>query len=79
MTDLQDRLHNIIAPVIEFDREIEIVEGKGSWVTSADGRKYLDFACGIAVTNMGHRPDTVVAAAQAQLNQLWNAGGTFLY
>ncbi len=79
MTDLQDRLHNIIAPVIEFDREIEIVEGKGSWVTSADGRKYLDFACGIAVTNMGHRPDTVVAAAQAQLNKLWHAGGTFLY
>ena len=79
MTDLQDRLHNIIAPVIEFDREIEIIEGKGSWVTSADGRKYLDFACGIAVTNMGHRPDTVVAAAQAQLNKLWHAGGTFLY
>ena len=79
MTELQDRLHNIIAPVIEFDREVEIVEGKGSWVTSADGRKYLDFACGIAVTNMGHRPDTVVAAAQAQLNKLWHAGGAFLY
>jgi 4-aminobutyrate aminotransferase len=79
MTELQDRLHNIIAPVIEFDREVEIVEGKGSWVTGADGRKYLDFACGIAVTNMGHRPDTVVAAAQAQLNKLWHAGGTFLY
>ena len=79
MTDLQNRYHEIIAPVIEFDYEIEIVEGKGSWVTAADGRKYLDFACGIATTNMGHRPDSVVQAAQAQLNKLWHAGGSFLY
>ena len=79
MTNLQERLHNIIAPVISFDNEVEITEGKGSWVTAADGRQYLDFACGIATTNLGHRPDAVVAAAQAQLNKLWHAGGAFLY
>jgi 4-aminobutyrate aminotransferase len=79
MTDLQKRFHDIIAPVISFDNEIEITEGKGSWVTAADGRQYLDFACGIATTNLGHRPDGVVAAAQAQLNKLWHAGGAFLY
>ncbi len=79
MTDLQNRFKEIIAPVIQFDYQIEIVEGKGSWVTAADGRQYLDFACGIATTNMGHRPDSVVAAAQDQLNKLWHAGGSFLY
>ncbi len=79
MTDLQRRLHDIIAPVISFDNEIEIVEGKGSWVTAADGRRYLDFACGIAVTNLGHRPDRVAAAAADQLDKLWHAGGAFLY
>jgi 4-aminobutyrate aminotransferase len=79
MTDLQARLHDIIAPVISFDNEVEITEGKGSWVTSADGKQYLDFACGIAVTNLGHRPDRVLAAADAQLNKLWHAGGAFLY
>jgi len=79
MTDLQKRFRDIIAPVIEFDYETEIIDGKGSWVTAADGRQYLDFACGIAVTNMGHRPDAVVAAAQAQLNRLWHAGGAYLY
>ena len=76
---LQQRFHDIIAPVIAFDNEIEITEGKGSWVTAADGKQYLDFACGIATTNLGHRPDAVVAAAQAQLNKLWHAGGAFLY
>ncbi|MDA2979495.1 MAG: aminotransferase class III-fold pyridoxal phosphate-dependent enzyme [Actinomycetota bacterium] len=79
MKDLQARFHDIIAPVIAFDSEIEIIDGKGSWVTDRDGKQYLDFACGIAVTNLGHRPDAVVAAAQAQLNKLWHAGGAFIY
>lgn len=79
MTDLQRRFHDIYAPVIGFDNETEIIEGKGSWVTGADGKQYLDFAAGIATTNLGHRPDNVVAAAEAQLNKLWHAGGAFLY
>ncbi len=79
MTDLQTRFQDIFAPVIGYDTTIEIAEGKGSWVTDVDGKQYLDFACGIAVTNLGHRPDDVVAAAQAQLNKLWHAGGAFLY
>jgi 4-aminobutyrate aminotransferase len=79
MTDLQNRLHEIIAPVIASDSDFEMVEGKGSWLTASDGRRYLDFACGIATTNLGHRPDTVLAAAEAQLNKVWHAGGSFLY
>jgi 4-aminobutyrate aminotransferase len=79
LTDLTTRFRKIIAPVIAYDNEIEIIEGKGSWVTDANGKQYLDFACGIATTNLGHRPDDVVAAAQAQLNKLWHAGGAFMY
>lgn len=79
MTDLQNRFNDIIAPVIAYDNDIEITEAKGSWLTAADGRQFLDFACGIATTNLGHRPDDVVAAAQNQLNRVWHAGGSFLY
>ncbi len=79
MTDLSTRLHNTIAPVIVFDSEIEIVDGQGSWVTAADGKRYLDFTCGIAVTNLGHRPPTLEAAAQDQLSRLWHTGSSYLY
>ncbi len=79
MTDLSTRYHETIAPVIAFDNEIEIVEGQGTWVTDVDGKRYLDFTCGIAVTNLGHRPPSVEAAAQAQLSKLWHAGGAYLY
>ncbi|MEN8041623.1 MAG: aminotransferase class III-fold pyridoxal phosphate-dependent enzyme, partial [Actinomycetota bacterium] len=79
MTDLQNRFTNSYAAAFEYDYPIEIIEGKGSWVTAADGRQFLDFACGIATTNMGHRPEPVLAAAQAQLNKLWHTGFSFMY
>jgi len=79
VTDLSARLSNIMAPVITPDSQIEIIEGDGSWVTDTNGKRYLDFACGIAVTNLGHRPPAVQAAAQDQLSRLWHAGQSFLY
>lgn len=79
MTDISTRYHDIIAPVIAYDSEVEIVKGSGSWVTDADGNRYLDFASGIAVLNLGHVHPAVFTAAQAQLERLWHAGGTFLY
>jgi len=77
--DLSDRYHDTIAPVISFENEFEVVDGQGTWVTDLDGNRYLDFACGIAVNNLGHRPPTVEAAAKEQLSKLWHAGGAFLY
>ena len=64
MTDISNRYHEIIAPVIAYDTEIDIVEGSGSWVTDADGQRYLDFACGIAVLNLGHVHPEVPPACQ---------------
>jgi 4-aminobutyrate aminotransferase/(S)-3-amino-2-methylpropionate transaminase len=40
-----------------------------SEVWDVDGRRYIDFAAGIAVLNVGHCHPRVVAAAQSQLSQ----------
>jgi len=45
---------------------IALVRGKGCWLWDADGKKYLDFVAGLAVCNLGHCPDSVVAAIQKQ-------------
>jgi 4-aminobutyrate aminotransferase len=50
--------------------DIVAVEGQGSWLTDVDGRRWLDFACGIAVTNVGHSHPRVVDAATDQLRRL---------
>ena len=33
--------------------EVIIAKGEGSYVTLHDGRRLLDFTCGIGVTNLG--------------------------
>ncbi len=39
----------------------------GAEIWDVDGRRYIDFAGGIAVLNVGHRHPRVIAAVQAQL------------
>jgi hypothetical protein len=34
--------------------DLEVASGEGSWVTTTDGDRYLDFSGGIAVTSTGH-------------------------
>ncbi|KAJ6451695.1 acetylornithine aminotransferase [Mycena vitilis] len=46
-----------------------MVDGKGSYVEFNDGRKMLDFTCGIGVTSMGHcHPKISKAAADQCMN-----------
>ena len=42
------------------------VKGENAEIWDADGKRYLDFAAGIAVCNTGHRHPKVMAAAAAQ-------------
>ena len=44
--------------------------GEGSWLVDVEGRRYLDFGSGIAVTNVGHCHPRVVAAIEAQARTL---------
>jgi 4-aminobutyrate aminotransferase len=46
------------------------LRGKGLYVEDVDGNVYLDFLSGIAVTNLGHCPPTVVKAVQDQVAKL---------
>jgi 4-aminobutyrate aminotransferase len=45
---------------------IEAERAEGSYIYGIDGRKYLDFTCGIGVTNTGHCHPKVVEAIRAQ-------------
>ena len=47
-----------------------IESGEGTWVTDVDGKRYLDFVAGIAVTSIGHRNPVLVKAVQEQVDKL---------
>ena len=56
---------------------VTFVEGDGVWLVDDVGRRYLDFAAGIAVVALGHRHPAPLAAAHAQLDRLWHASNLF--
>jgi predicted acetylornithine/succinylornithine family transaminase len=57
--------------------DVTLVDGDGCWVTDAGGRRYLDFAGGIAVVALGHCHPAPLAAAQAQLERLWHVSNLY--
>lgn len=56
---------------------ITLVRGEGSRLWDDQGKEYLDFASGIAVTNLGHVPPKVKERVAAQLDQLWHVSNLF--
>ncbi|MFE8102546.1 aspartate aminotransferase family protein [Brenneria goodwinii] len=53
------------------------VKGKGSRVWDQQGREYIDFSGGIAVTALGHCHPALVAALKQQGEQLWHTSNIF--
>ncbi|MEI6713141.1 MAG: aspartate aminotransferase family protein [Verrucomicrobiota bacterium] len=58
--------------------DIQLARGQGSWVWSEDGKRYLDFGAGIAVTSLGHCHPRVVAKMQEQLGRLVHTSNLYL-
>ena len=67
------------APVLPSYARFDVTfqRGDGVWLYAEDGRKYLDFAAGIAVISLGHCHPQVVAAARAQLETLWHTSNLY--
>jgi acetylornithine/N-succinyldiaminopimelate aminotransferase len=58
-------------------QDLAFERGEGSYLYTADGRRYLDFGSGIAVTALGHAHPHLVQAIQAQAAKLWHTSNLF--
>jgi 4-aminobutyrate aminotransferase len=68
-----------LSPVWSRITDILVDHGEGSCLYDTAGRRYLDFTCGIAVTNTGHCHPKVVAAIQAQAARLIHGQINIIY
>jgi len=57
--------------------EVIMVEGKGSWITDNNGKRYLDFLQGWAVNCLGHSNPGIVSALNTQAKKLINSSPAF--
>ena len=59
-------------------RKIAFKKGKGSFLFSTKGEKYLDFLSGIAVNTLGHSNSILNKALVKQSRKLWHVSNSFL-
>ena len=57
--------------------DVIMVEGKGSWLTDNNGKRYLDFLQGWAVNCLGHGNPGMIAALNSQAKKLINPSPAF--
>jgi len=74
---LPDR--SVVPPVWSRITNLVVDHGEGSWLTTVDGERYLDYSAGIGVVNTGHAHPRVVAAIQAQAAKLLHGQQNIVY
>jgi 4-aminobutyrate aminotransferase len=68
-----------VPPVWARYTDLVVERGSGSWVETIDGERYLDYTCGIGVTNTGHAHPRVAAAIAEQAGKIIHAQQNILY
>lgn len=68
-----------LSPVWSRITDIVVERGEGAYLYDVHGRRYLDFTCGIAVTNTGHCHPRVVEAIREQAGRIIHAQVNILY
>tara|TARA_B100000579_G_scaffold187373_1_gene152798 strand:+ start:309 stop:1478 length:1170 start_codon:yes stop_codon:yes gene_type:complete len=59
-------------------RKISFKKGKGSFLYSTKGKKYLDFIQGIAVNSLGHANPSLIKAINKQSKKVWHVSNAFI-
>ena len=57
--------------------DVTFERGDGPYLFSDDGRKFLDFGAGIAVTVLGHNHPKLVTALTEQAGKLWHTSNLY--
>ena len=53
-------------------RKLSFKKGKGSFLYSTNGKKYLDFIQGIAVNSLGHSNPYLIKTINNQSKKVWH-------
>ena len=59
-------------------KKISFKKGKGSYLFSQSGKKYLDFVQGIAVNSLGHAHPKLIKVLNNQSKKLWHVSNAFM-
>ncbi|MTI86723.1 MAG: aspartate aminotransferase family protein [Balneolaceae bacterium] len=66
---MKDKFLQFIAQTSDAPIGLEISYAEGPVIYTTDGKEYIDFISGIAVSSLGHRHPKVIEAIQAQIDK----------
>jgi 4-aminobutyrate aminotransferase len=69
----------LISPIWNRVTSIVAERAEGAYIFGHDGKRYLDFTCGIGVTNTGHCHPRVVSAIQEQAGKLLHGQANIIF
>ncbi len=69
----------MISPVMPTYARADLAfeRGEGAWLWSTEGKRYLDFGSGVAVTALGHCHPRLVNALTAQATKVWHTSNLY--
>ena len=59
-------------------KKIAFKKGKGSYLYTEKGERYLDFVQGIAVNSLGHAHPKLIKSLNKQSKKLWHVSNAFI-
>ena len=68
-------MFNIMSTYGRIDLSFE--RGEGPWLFSVEGKKYLDFATGIAVNTLGHSNNELINTLIEQSKKVWHTSNLY--
>ena len=66
---IKDSFYQHVAQTSDAPMGLEIQRAEGPFIYTTDGKKYVDFISGIAVSSLGHRHPKVVEAVKRQVDR----------
>ena len=57
--------------------DVSFKYGSGEFLFDIDGKKYIDFMCGISVTNLGHSDPDIIETVRSQADKLFHSSNLF--
>ena len=66
---IKDSFYEHVAQTSDAPMGLEIERAEGPFIYTTDGKKYVDFISGIAVSSLGHRHPKVVEAVKRQVDR----------
>lgn len=79
MDTMYERCKKVMPEAANRATTLGVVDSKGCYLYTEDGREILDFASGVAVNNLGSKNEAVVDAIKKQLDTMIHVGHNVVY